>query len=80
MGIESADLLRNGGWMSGSLAEWGAGGDIWRVRITLDAHQGQCRAAYGSCTGARIAAAMRWPRLLVESSGFVPRHHEESIG
>jgi hypothetical protein len=80
MGIESADLLRVGEWMTGSLAEWGAVRVIWRARIMLDVHHGQCCAADGSCTGARIAAALRWPRLLVEGSGFLPRHHEESTG
>jgi hypothetical protein len=80
MGIESADLPRVGEWMTGSFTEWGAVRVIWRVRITLDVHHGQCRAAYGSWTGARIAAVVGWPRLLVEGSGFLPRHHEESIG
>ena len=80
MGIESGDLLRDGGRMAGSLAEWRAVGGIWRVRITLDVRKGQGRPTDGSCTGARIAAATPWPRWLAESSGFLPRHHEESTG
>jgi len=59
MGIESADLLRGGGWSTGLLAERGVAGVIERLRITLDTRDRQSRAADRGCTGTRVAAVTR---------------------
>jgi len=57
MGIEFADLLRDGGWMIGSRAEWLAVWGVWRVTITLGVHHGQCRAVTA------VAEAQVWRQL-----------------